>query len=277
MLPRLWTVLRREPLVHFALLAGLLFAVNAVAIGDGRTVIRVDAATRNFLIKQKQDLLLRPLTPAEQAAEINAWTEDEILWREARRQGLDNNAWFRGQLIQNLRTLIAGEIEPPGEATLRAFYLQNPSHFARPATIDLEHAYFTDADQIPQDAAERLRRGTSAVGDIDPLIGQRFFTANQDQLVGLFGAEAARAVLAIHDGAWHGSIAGARGSYFVRVTTRHPSETPGFAEVHSWVEMLWTMAQQQQRLEAALGEMRKRYRVLIDPPLEPAPNQAGAG
>ncbi|MGH6791185.1 MAG: hypothetical protein ACRECF_00390 [Methyloceanibacter sp.] len=88
----------REPLVHFTALAMLLFIIHAVAVGDTRDVIHVDASTRVSLVKRKADLLLRPLTPAEESAEIEAFIEHEILWREARHRGLDNNSWFRRQL-----------------------------------------------------------------------------------------------------------------------------------------------------------------------------------
>lgn len=258
----------REPLAHFAVLAGVLFAVHALAVGDDRPVIRVDAATRAFLVKQKQDLLLRPLTPDEQAAEIAAHIDDEILWREARRRGLDDNGWFRKQLIHNMRLLVGGESGPPDEATLRAFFAANPDRFALPPRLDLEHAYFADPGMVPADALARLARGRDAapVGDVDPLVGHRFLTADPRQLAGLLGAPAARAVIAIGDDGWHGPIPATRGAYFVRVVARRAPDVPSFDAARSWVESVWSMAQQQARLDEALAGMRAGYRVVLDPP-----------
>ena len=51
--------MRREPLVHFVVAAGLLFLVSALWSGDAREVIRVDKATRDFLINQRAELLLQ--------------------------------------------------------------------------------------------------------------------------------------------------------------------------------------------------------------------------
>src|SRR5690348_11335460 len=92
---RLRTTWLREPLTHFTALAMLLFAIHAVAVGDTREVIRVDALTRATLVQRKADLLLRPLTTSEESAEIDTFIEDELLWREARHRGLDDNGWFR--------------------------------------------------------------------------------------------------------------------------------------------------------------------------------------
>lgn len=54
-----WSFLKREPLVHFLALAALLFLANAIFSRDDREVIRVDIATQEYLIDQRQDLLQR--------------------------------------------------------------------------------------------------------------------------------------------------------------------------------------------------------------------------
>jgi hypothetical protein len=79
--------LKREPLVHFLGLAALLFVVNAVFSGDHREVITVDIATQQYLIQQRQELVLRDMTEDEKAAVVGSFIEEEILVREARKRG----------------------------------------------------------------------------------------------------------------------------------------------------------------------------------------------
>lgn len=257
----------REPLVHFTVLALLLFGIHAVAVGDTRETIRVDAATRAALVKRKADLLLRPLTAAEEAAEVDAFVEEEMLWREARRRGLDDNGWFRRQLAQNMRGLLVGTVTPPGEAEARAFFANHPTLFERPARLDIEHVFFPVADAVPSDTMARLKQEADGhrIGDIDLPVGTRRFTADRERLIGLLGSTAAGAILSVTDDAWHGPIRGDRGVYFIRILKRHPAHTPSFEAVRPWVETMWTMQQQRVNLDRALAEMQPHYRIVVDP------------
>lgn len=91
--------LKREPLVHFLGLAALLFVANAVFSGEDREVITVDVATQEYLVQQRQDLLLRDMTDEEKAAVVESFIEEEILVREARKRGLENGARIRALLV----------------------------------------------------------------------------------------------------------------------------------------------------------------------------------
>ena len=92
------SVLRRiagEPLVHFLALAGLLFAVQALFVGDTREVITVDAAAQQFLFDQQEQLLLRQLTDEEKTEIVENFIEEEILVREATKRGFTESSRVR--------------------------------------------------------------------------------------------------------------------------------------------------------------------------------------
>ena len=57
------STLLREPLLHFLVLAGLLFLVHSLWTKEEREKIVVDRQTAAFLIQQREDLELRQLTP----------------------------------------------------------------------------------------------------------------------------------------------------------------------------------------------------------------------
>ena len=117
--------LLRDPLVHFLVLAGLLFAAQAIFVGDRRQVITVDAAAQEFLFKQQEDLLLRPLSETEKAEIVQNYVEEEILVREAVSRGFTDSSRVRTLLVQNMRFFIAGEIPDPTDEELKAWFESN--------------------------------------------------------------------------------------------------------------------------------------------------------
>jgi len=77
------TILRREPLVHFLALAAVLFVVERFWSETKKETIHLDQQVVSFLIKQREELVLRTLTPDEHKQTIDEYIRDEILYREA--------------------------------------------------------------------------------------------------------------------------------------------------------------------------------------------------
>ena len=122
---RIGEFVRHEPLVHFIALAGLLFLASALWSGGVREAIRVDKATQDFLIKQRSDLLLRPLTLEEEQQVVEDFVEEEILVREAKKRGLENSSRIRRLMVQNMRFLLSGDLAKPTQSELRSFFEKN--------------------------------------------------------------------------------------------------------------------------------------------------------
>ena len=145
------TFIRREPMVHFTILAVLLFVAHAYWADAGKEVIRVDSAAQDFLIQQRSDLLLRPLTRDEKQEVIDNYVEEEILWHEARERGLDQTARIRQQMIRGIRFLLMSDVPTPTEAELRSFYESDKERFTPPPALTLDHVFFTNAFDVPAD------------------------------------------------------------------------------------------------------------------------------
>lgn len=262
----IWTFVRREPLVHFTILAALLFLANALWSDAGREVIRVDRATQDFLIQQRADLLLRPLTPEEDDEVIASYVEDEILWREARRRGLDQASRIRRQLVQGMRYLLLSDLPQPSEAEFRTFYEEEKARFELPPALTLDHVFFADPEQVPEATLAGLRNGTDpqTLGEFNINLGPTIPRAEQRQLVQLFGPDGARQILAIEDDAWHGPIPSPQGAHFVRVADRHPARVPAFEDMESYLETEWTLAKQREILDRELESLRQDYRIVVE-------------
>ncbi|MEE9589944.1 MAG: peptidylprolyl isomerase [Hyphomicrobiaceae bacterium] len=262
----IWSFLRREPLIHFIALAGLLFLANALFAGSAREVIRVDHATQEFLIKQQADLLLRPITEKEKTDIVESFVEEEILLREAKKRGLDNNSRVRRLLVQNMRFFLTGDLKKPTKAELRAFFEQNRKLFESPSTITLDHVFFANSEKVPEGVLDSLQAGTDpkTLGEDKFGVGRKIIAADRRQLVGLLGPDGARAVLATKDDRWHGPIISSRGAHFLRVAGRKGRRMPSFEAASSWIEGAWTVAKTREAIDRELAAMRPSYSIVIE-------------
>ena len=259
--------IRREPLVHFLGLAALLFAANALLSGDAREIITLDVATREFLIEQRQFLLLRDLTDDEKSQAIQDYIDEEILVREARKRGLENNSRIRTLLIQNMRFFIASEIPDPTDEELRAYFDDNIERFESGPSISYEHAFFSDPDTVPADALELLRAGADhrSIGDTNSLTAS-LARADQKQIVATFGPELAPQILGIDDDQWQGPFTSMHGVHFLRASERHPTARSTYESAAGWLEQEWVMQKRNEILEREMAIMRENYRIEVPGP-----------
>jgi len=120
-----WRRAAREPLLHFAILGALLFAVYALARGrrhgDGaaapgaRPAIEVGAATIDRLADSFRRAWKREPTRDELAEMTLDYVDDEILYREALAQGLDrDDPAVRRRMIEKMTVMARPHGPPPG-------------------------------------------------------------------------------------------------------------------------------------------------------------------
>ena len=264
-MPRpLWRALAREPIVHFAVATGLIFAAYTLVASPGKPVIRVVQATIDGLLRERGGILLRPLTPQDRADVIETYVAEEILLREAFKRGLDRTPRIRAQIVQLMRHALAPETSPPSETDLRRFFADNQPHYARPAAISLAQIQFANDRPVPDGLLERLNAGANPteLGDFDIGLGASIRQASADNLVGLFGSAAAVGILAITDDRWHGPFPSVRGVHFVRVRERHPPATPVFEQVAAYVAEDWELARQSDLVARAVMLLGEDYLVV---------------
>ncbi|MGI9320774.1 MAG: peptidyl-prolyl cis-trans isomerase [Thiogranum sp.] len=265
--------LAREPLVHFLLLAALLFVLEAVFSTTQKEQIIVDQQTAEFLIKQREDLELRKLGSDARKETIDTYVEDEILYSEAYKRGLDKgDSRMRRNMILKMRGLLIGDLEQPTDDQLRAYYEARKDQFTRPATISIQQVFFSDPAQVPPDLLARLQGGLDheSVGEFLPGLGRSMSNVSQWMIVSNFGADAARVILAINHDQWHGPIESIQGIHFIRITARTPEYQSSYDEVKSYIEGYWTMAQSRKLIEQEIERLQENYEIVIE-------DDAGAG
>ena len=256
----------REPLVHFLVLAGLLFAFEHFWSARQKERIVVDRQTAEFLIQQREELELRQLAPEERRETIESWVEDEILYREAYKRGLDKDARTRRNLILKMRGLALSDLRDPTEAELRAYFEANREHFRRPPTLAIDQVYYRDEASIPEGLLGALRDGLDHkdLGDFLASVSPSGARYSARELAGTLGADAARAILALEDARWRGPIASKRGFHFVRLVARLPEQDESYEDVASYLAQDWAMAQARRAIEEEVERVRDDYQIVFE-------------
>jgi peptidyl-prolyl cis-trans isomerase C len=134
----------REPLLHFLLLGGVLFAVYGyleprVGVADAARQIRLTPDELLQLGTYFQSQWRRPPTVEEFGRLVEDRVRQEVLYREAVAMGLDKDDTIvkrrMAQKMQFLAEDVATQREPD-RAELEAWYAGNAERFALPGRIN---------------------------------------------------------------------------------------------------------------------------------------------
>ena len=215
----------------------------------------------------------RPPTGPELESLIAEAVDEEILYREAQRLGLDHeDAIVRRRLAQKMTFALdgAGDAAAPSDEEVEEYYARHAGRYRRPARTTFDHV-FLSADRRADpagDAAVLLREmaaddgGWTRVGD--PFMLARTYAARTDpQIARLFGAEFADAVSALPAGGWNGPVGSTYGMHLVRVRDRTPSRRPSLDELRDRVVADLREERRRERGRAAYRALRDDYEVRL--------------
>ncbi|WP_291994047.1 peptidylprolyl isomerase [Candidatus Accumulibacter sp. ACC003] len=275
----------REPLLHFLLAGGVLFAVygalnpqiSAPSPANQIRLTRDDLRQMAVLWAGKWQ---RPPTPTEMNSLIENRIREEILYRESLALGLDQgDTIVRRRLAQKMEFLAedSAAIRDPSAAELQAWFEQNRERFALPGRISFRHLYFSP-DQRGQGA--RAAAGAALAKLVDqpadsPLaerLGDRFMFEDHyaerspEQVAGVFGAAFAQSLSALKAGAWQGPVESGLGWHLLFIDSLTPGRLPILEEIEADVRAEWINAQRADAKRQSFAAMRARYEVVLPPP-----------
>jgi hypothetical protein len=259
----------REPLAHFVLGGGLIFLAYCCTPDANPDAIVITPAAAEETFKLRAETIGRPLTEAERSVALAELVEEELLVREALRQGVDRqDVVIRSRLADKMRFLLAGEPPAPTPEQLRAYLRANRQRFLTRPQVSFEQVFFARpaARALPDLAALRaeLRRGAdfTKLGDRATL-GSTVSAINEEQLAAPFGAEFARQVFALRSGDWSGPLESKRGLHFVRVISRQAPTLPAFEELEPALKRQWAADQREGNLKRGIAGIRRHYIVRL--------------
>jgi len=280
--------LLKEPLLHFVIAGALMFGAygwldrnTPGKIGPGAGTVRISTSEVAWLKETWVREWQREPTSDELRGLVTGFLKEELLAREARAMGLDeNDVIIRRWLAQKLEFLVqdTSRLAVPTEDELQRFYAAHPERFQSEARVSFQHVYFSrerrkDAAADAKAALRELSRAqprlsASQVGD-PLLIDSEIQDADEQTVAGQFGGDFARAVFKLAPGAWHGPIESGYGLHVVRVSELKSGQQREFAEVHAKVLELWREQRQRENNEKYFAGLLKKYEVVMDESVKP--------
>jgi hypothetical protein len=269
----------REPLVHFLLLGGALYAV-AAATGpepvDPARRIEIQARRVSELRRDFERARGRRPTPAEVEGLVESLVREEVFLREARARGMDrDDPIVRRRLLQRMEAL-AREVggEPPSAEVLGAYLNEHAERYRLPPRVEFVQIYFDVArrgEATADQAREMLTRLASKSRPVDPAaLGDPLplelpgTPLSPSEVAAWLGRGFAAALLDQPAGAWSGPLESRYGLHLVLVTERQEAQVPSLEEVWAEVERDWRQDRQAQSEEAFYERTRRAYEVVVE-------------
>lgn len=265
----------RDPLAIFLAIGLAVFALERAWRTDESQTIVVTAAQQEQMAELWAAQAGRAPTEAERRSLVADHAREEMLVREAKRLGLDqNDVIVRRRLAQKL-TFIAEDVAalaPAADAELRRHFAANPERYATPAVISFSHIYFSP-DQRADPSAEAAAALAALVPEAwrttgDPfLLGRSYRYASAARVRQDFGEAFAAALLAVPaDSTWRGPVESAYGFHLVRVDARQAASAPTYEAVAERVVADYDAQRRQAANRAYFEELQAQYTVIVEPP-----------
>ena len=261
----------REPLLHFVVLGGLLFALDRAFIGKGddpRTIV-VGADVDSETIETFRAVRNRVPNAQELEALHRVWLDNEVLYREGLALQVDKgDPAIRERVIFKALSVVDSNIKvpPADEKVLRAWFENHRDKYDEPPRFDFEEAALSgdSSEAAVRDFVSALNNGTPG----DAKAGLRVFKGRPHaNLVDSYGAAFAKTLEASPIGTWQ-ALQTRSGWRAMRLNATIAPKPADFASLRGVVLHDWTDATAAEQRTAAVRALAKKYKVRYEAPRE---------
>lgn len=272
--------LLREPLLHFLLLGGLLFAAHGILVRGGTSEPGQIVVTQGQ-IESMALLFSRTWQRAPSDAEldelIRSHVREEVLYREGLAMGLDrDDPMIRRRIAQKVEFVAeSGDAAEPSDGELLAYLDLHLAVFAGEPRVTFRQIYLDPRRRktVTVDAERMLNElngpGSSldSEGAGDPTtLPLRFDNVTESGIKNSLGEPFAEALAQIAPGQWNGPIKSDYGMHLVQVIERTERRSPALAEVRESVKRDWERARRVEASAKSYQNLLQRYTVTIERP-----------
>jgi PPIC-type PPIASE domain len=271
----------REPLFHFLLLGAVIFFIadrsRSIAVPSGKKIVVTQSQIESIVVGFSRTWM-RPPTKEELQGLVNDYVRDEVLYREARTMGLDqDDVIVRRRMRQKFEFLaedLAARTGPPSDQELEAYLRQHADKYSEEASFSFEHIFLSREKRgasADAEATAMLARLSGKAIDIEKLgdaflLPSRFEKTSAGETARLFGEKFAKELNKTQLGTWTGPIESSYGLHLVRVNGRIPEVAPSLANVRESVLRDLLSDRRKQELDTQYEKLRARYTVVVEPP-----------
>jgi hypothetical protein len=258
-----------EPLFHF-LIIGLIFFGIDKSLESARvsaSQIIVPASVYEDISRTFEKARSRKPTKEELAPLVETWVSNEVLYREAKAQQLDEgDDMIRERIIQKLRVMISGTLDVPKatEEDLRSFFQQHRQNYDQPTLYSFTFAKMESENE----AAQRASALNAGVRDAVNAPGIRFVPFKrrpESNVMSLLGKDNTKILKNSSPGQWI-VMTSQSGVAVARLDSYVPAQAARYEDVASDVAKRWQVWASQQAGRKRVAELRAKYDVAYQPP-----------
>jgi hypothetical protein len=263
----------KEPLLHFLVAGGLLFAAYTwLNRGGGEVpgVVRITAAEVHWLKATWARQWQRPPSEQELRGVVADYVKEALLAREARALGLDqNDTVVRRRLAQKLEFLVqdTARLAEPHEDELRQLYDASRARYHTPARLSFTQLYFKTEAAARHGLEDLSTHSVDELGDRS-LLERDYTQADEQTVTSLFGGAFASKVFTLEPGQWHGPVASGYGFHLVQISERQAAQPRPFDEVRAQVRDEWQRVQQAKASAQYFARLLQKYDVVVEESLQ---------
>lgn len=201
---------------------------------------------------------------------IDSLVEEEILYREALRLGLDSeDRIIKRRLAQKITFLKQETISTEPEIKdLESFYQETRESYLIPKSFSFTHLYFAQNKEGKSRAARAMQDLSSnkSILSADPfLLGKNFSSKSLLDIERDFGENFSASFSNLSIDTWQGPIESTYGSHLVKVLDSREEYQPSFEEVIPQVKVDFLMRQRDEQVKEFIDELKTDYQVVISP------------
>lgn len=272
----------REPFLQFLVLGGIIFGLYA-GFADEQTIetalpVVVDRAFVQTIVEAWKERHHREPSDAELRNEIGNWVREQVLYREGKARGLDENDIIIVRHVAQKMDFLTAELagmKGITESELKVYFQAHKNDYAPAPKISFEHVFFSKsrngaaADLTAHVLSEDLKKGTltwpEALSRGDPsLLIQKVVLLDKEQVETKFGQSFTRRLFELKAPDQAEVLESEFGFHVVRIS--EPS-TSSAADFESVKEKVQSDLERERRGEAEARfyqELRKRIPVVIE-------------
>jgi hypothetical protein len=259
----------REPLLHFVVLGGVLFAIDHFVVGnadDPHTIVigaDVDGEARETFKAARG----REPNAEELEALHRVWLDNEVLYREGLALQVDKgDPAIRERVIFKALSVIDSNVHLPAadDKLLRAWFEGHRDKYDEPARYDFEEAALSgdSSEGAVRDFVHALNNGMPG----DARAGLRVFKGRpRASLVESYGSEFAGTLAQAPPNTWQ-ALRTRDGWRAMRVNAITPAKPAVFEALRGVVLHDWTDATAAEQRTAVVRALTKKYKVTYEAP-----------
>lgn len=263
--------LLKQPITHFAILAGLIFLAYHIFNDGSDSKIYVTQAEISRLSSIYESEMGYPPSSTELSGLVDEHIRKQALIAEAKALGLDEgDVIIERRLAQKMNFMIADihEAPTPSAAELEAWFETHKENFNRPELFTFQHVFFTQNNQQSVSAVlEKLNDNVEWKSLGDPFMLQREYSQLPErEVTRIFGQAFSNGLkgLDLTSMRWQGPVKSALGIHIIRIVDHEAPVPAELNHVKNPVTKAWQEQASRERSRKDIKRIVDKYEIVIE-------------